>query len=140
MVERMGSGMIKEQKGQSLVEFALVLPLLLLLICGIVDLGRLLFAYSSLNMTAQESVRLGGLGKTDAEIVAYAINHVSIGKLDPSGVKIEPQEPARKSGQDVKVTLSYSLPFITPIMSKIIPAPVLSANSTIRVETSPLNP
>jgi hypothetical protein len=133
MVERMGSGMIKEQKGQSLVEFALVLPLLLLLICGIVDLGRLLFAYSSLNMTAQESVRLGGLGKTDAEIVAYAINHVSIGKLDPSGVKIE-YEPTKKPGNDVKVTLSYSLPFITPIMSKIIPAPVLSANSTIRKE------
>jgi Flp pilus assembly protein TadG len=132
--------MIREQKGQSLVEFALVLPLILLLICGIVDLGRLLFAYSSLNMTAQESVRLGGLGKTDAEIRDYAINHVSIGKLDASGVKIEPKESTRKSGQDVKVTLSYSLPFITPIMSKIIPAPVLSANSTIRVETSPLNP
>jgi hypothetical protein len=125
--------MIKEQKGQSLVEFALVLPLLLLLICGIVDLGRLLFAYTSLNMTAQESVRLGGLGKGDAEIVTYAINHISVGKLVASGVKIEPKEP-RKSGEDVTVTLSYSLPFITPIISKIIPAPVLSANSTIRKE------
>jgi hypothetical protein len=130
----MGSGMIKEQNGQSLVEFALVLPLLLLLICGIVDLGRLLFAYTSLNMTAQESVRLGGLGKGDAEIVTYAINHVSVGKLVASGVTIEPKELTRKPGEDITVTLSYSLPFITPIMSKIIPAPVLSANSTIRKE------
>ena len=69
---RMGIGMIKEQKGQSLVEFALVLPLLLLLICGIVDLGRLLFAYASLNMTTQEAVRVGGLGK--AATTATAIN------------------------------------------------------------------
>jgi hypothetical protein len=130
----MGSGMIKEQKGQSLVEFALLVPLLLLLICGIFDLGRLLFAYSSLNMTAQEAVRLGGLGKNDAEIVSYAKNHVRVG--DSSGLKvtIKPGESTRKPGQDVTVTLAYSFPLITPVMKQIIPAPVLSANSTIRVE------
>jgi hypothetical protein len=119
--------MIKDQKGQSMVEFALVLPLLLLLICGIVDLGRLLFAYESLNMT----VRLGGLGKTNAEIEAYAKSHVRVGDASQMIVSIS---PGRKSGQDVTVKLTYSLPFITPIMSKIIPAPVLSADSTIRVE------
>ncbi|TJY40725.1 pilus assembly protein [Cohnella pontilimi] len=126
--------MIKEQKGQSLVEFALLLPLLLLLICGIVDLGRLLFGFVSLNMTAQESVRLGGLGKTDAEIVAYAKSHVRIGDASTMNVTITPTQSARKAGQNVTVKLTYSLPFITPIMTKIIPAPVLSADSTIRVE------
>lgn len=126
--------MIKEQKGQSLVEFALMLPLLLLLICGIVDLGRLLFAYVSLNMTAQETVRLGGLGKGDADIAAYAKNHVRVGSSSTLKVTISPQESTRKSGQDVKVTLTYSLPLITPLLTEIIPAPVLSADSTIRVE------
>ncbi|MBW5447514.1 pilus assembly protein [Cohnella sp. CFH 77786] len=126
--------MIKDQKGQSLVEFALVLPLLLLLICGIVDLGRLLFAYSSLNMTAQEAVRLGGLGKTDAEITDYAKSHLVIGDPSKLTVTITPQDSTRKSGQNVTVSLSCPLPFITPLMSKIIPAPVLSTNSTIRVE------
>lgn len=126
--------MIKQQKGQSLVEFALVLPLLLMLICGIVDLGRLLFAYSSLNMTTQEAVRMGGLGKTDAEIIAYAKSHVSVGDASKLIVTITPKQSARKSGQDVTVTLKYSLPWITPLMTNIIPAPVLSTDSTIRVE------
>lgn len=126
--------MIKEQKGQSLVEFALLLPLLLLLICGIVDLGRLLFAYTSLNMTAQEAVRLGGLGKNDAEIVSYARDHVRVGDSSGMSVTITPGQSTRKSGENVTVTLTYSLPFITPLMKEIIPAPVLSANSTIRVE------
>ena len=126
--------MIKEQKGQSLVEFALVLPLLLVLVCGIVDVGRLLFAYSSLNMTTQEAVRMGGLGKTDAEILAYSKNHISVGDASGLVVTITPQESARKSGQDVTVALKYSLPWITPLMTNIIPAPVLSASSTIRVE------
>lgn len=126
--------MIKEQKGQSLVEFALVLPLLLLLICGIVDAGRLLFAYESLNMTAQEAVRLGGLGKGDAAIETYAKTHVRVGDGSDMKVEITPKESVRKSGQDVSVTLTYSLPLITPLISSIMPTPVLSASSTIRVE------
>ncbi|MGM0881731.1 MAG: TadE family protein [Bacillota bacterium] len=126
--------MIKNQQGQSLVEFALLLPLLLLLICGIVDMGRLMFAYVSLNMTAQETVRLGGLGKGDAEIVSYAQNHVNIGDGTEMKVTIAPVESVRSPGDDVKVTLTYTLPLITPIMKAIIPEPVVSANSTIRVE------
>lgn len=126
--------MIKDQKGQSLVEFALVLPLLLLLICGVVDLGRLLFAYSSLNMTAQESVRLGGLGRTDAEIINYAKTHLVYGNSSKLTVTITPNGSTRKSGDNVKVALTYPLPFITPIMSNIIPTPILSTDSTIRVE------
>jgi Flp pilus assembly protein TadG len=126
--------MIKEQKGQSLVEFALLLPLLLLLICGIVDMGRLMFAYVSLNMTTQEAVRLGGLGRSDADITSYAKNNLRIGDPTKLTVNITPGPLTRKEGQDMTVTLTYSLPLITPLMTEIMPAPVLSANSTIRKE------
>jgi Flp pilus assembly protein TadG len=134
MAERVVSGMMKDQKGQSMTEFALLLPLLLLLICGIVDMGRLLFAYQSLHMTVQEAVRLGGLGKSDAEIVTYAKGHVQVANATELMVTIVPAQAARKPGQDVTVTLSYKLPFITPLVSQIIPVPTLSTNSTIRVE------
>jgi Flp pilus assembly protein TadG len=130
--------MIKEQKGQSLVEFALLLPLLLLLICGIVDMGRLMFAYVSLNMTTQEAVRLGGLGRSDADIRYYAETNLRVGDPSKITVKITPEltpgQSTRKSGLDMTVTLTYSLPLITPLMTEIMPAPVLSANSTIRKE------
>jgi Flp pilus assembly protein TadG len=126
--------MIKEQKGQSLVEFALLLPLLLMLICGVVDMGRLMFAFVSLNMTTQEAVRLGGLGRGDADIISYAKNNLRIGDPSKLTVNITPGQLTRKSGQDITVSLTYSLPLITPLMTVIMPAPVLSANSTIRVE------
>jgi hypothetical protein len=126
--------MIKEQKGQSMTEFALLLPLLLLLISGIVDLGRFMFAYQSLHMTVQEAVRLGGLGKSDAEIITYAKGHVQVADAAGLIVSIVPAQALRKPGQDVSVTLSYKLPFMTPFVSKIIPVPTLSTNSTIRVE------
>jgi Flp pilus assembly protein TadG len=134
IAEGVVSGMMKEEKGQSLTEFALLLPLLLLLICGIVDMGRLLFAYQSLHMTVQEAVRLGGLGKSDTEIISYAKGHVQVANPAQLLVNIVPAQAVRKPGQDVTVTLSYKLPFITPLVSHVIPVPTLSTNSTIRVE------
>lgn len=126
--------MIRDERGQSLVEFALLLPLLLLLLCGIADLGRLLFAYSSLQMTVQETARLGGLGRSDGEMTAYAKAHLQVGDPGSMTVTITPNQAARASGDNVTVTLRYSLPLLTPVMTRIIPAPVLSAHSTIRVE------
>ena len=49
----------KTEKAQGLVEFALVLPILLLISMGIVEFGRLLFIYSALNSASSEAVRYG---------------------------------------------------------------------------------
>ncbi len=43
--------------GQSLVEFALVLPLILLLLMAVFDLGRYIFADNEINNAAREGVR-----------------------------------------------------------------------------------
>ncbi|MFC4098839.1 TadE/TadG family type IV pilus assembly protein [Paenibacillus xanthanilyticus] len=126
--------MIRDERGQSLVEFALLLPLLMLLLCGIADLGRLLFAYSSLQMTVQETARLGGLGRSDGDMTAYAKAHLRVGDPASMTVTITPSQSTRASGENVTVTLRYSLPLMTPVMTRVIPAPVLSAHSTIRVE------
>ena len=48
-----------KKKGQSLVEFALVLPILLLLIFGLVEFGRLIFTYIAVNTAAREAARYG---------------------------------------------------------------------------------
>ena len=45
------------RKGQSILEFALVFPLIFLLITGLVDLGRALFYYSTLNNAVREGTR-----------------------------------------------------------------------------------
>ena len=42
-------------KGQGMVEFALVLPLLLILIFGIIEAGRLLFLYSAVMSSSREA-------------------------------------------------------------------------------------
>jgi Flp pilus assembly protein TadG len=127
----MGFGMIRKEEGQSLTEFALLLPLLLLLICGILDFGRVMYAYLHLNMAAQETVRLAGLGKSDLEITEFAKKYEQLGDSSLLQVMIS---PSRKSGDYVKVTLSYTLAYLTPVISNIMPKPIITVDSTIRVE------
>ena len=137
--------MRKDERGQSLVETALVLPLLLLLIVGILDFGRVTYSYAHLQMAAQETVRKGGLGKTDAEMTAFAKNYVHLGDSSKLIVEISTlsdnnMQPIaagtpRKSGNYVKVKLKYPLKLYTPLLSNLFPSPLYAeTDSTIRVE------
>ena len=45
--------------GQALLETALVLPLLLLIIMGVFDLGRGIYAYNVISNSAREAARYG---------------------------------------------------------------------------------
>ena len=53
----MGRRWTSFQKAQALIEFALVSPVLLLLLFGIVDIGRSIFYYDTLNHAAREGAR-----------------------------------------------------------------------------------
>ena len=46
------------QRSQALIEFALVSPVLLLLLFGVVDLGRAIFYYDTINHAAREGARV----------------------------------------------------------------------------------
>ena len=48
---------MKTQRSQALIEFALVSPVLLLLLFGIIDIGRAIFYYDTINHAAREGAR-----------------------------------------------------------------------------------
>lgn len=54
----------KSERGQSLIEFALTMALLLLLLSGLVDLGRAIFTYMALREAAQEGAMYGSVYPT----------------------------------------------------------------------------
>lgn len=127
--------MIKDERGQSLVEMALLLPVLLLLLAGIIDFGRLMYSYAHLHMAAQETVRMGGLGKKDAQIIDFAHHYVQLGNVSSLRVDITPAESNRHSGDYVTVKLHYPFRLNTPFISELLPNPIdIETESTIRVE------
>ncbi|HYM83971.1 MAG TPA: TadE family protein [Candidatus Dormibacteraeota bacterium] len=73
------------RRGQSLVEFALVIPIFVLVLFGAVDAGRLVYLNSVLSQAAREGARLGAveaswIGSADASCGA------SGGPICPQGV------------------------------------------------------
>jgi len=64
----------KSQESQALIEFALVSPVLLLLIFGIIDIGRAVFYYDTINHAAREgarvAVRASGSLPTNADVLS----------------------------------------------------------------------
>ena len=53
------AGIPRRDSGQGIVEFALILPLLLVFIFGIIEFGRLLFVYSAVITASREAARYG---------------------------------------------------------------------------------
>jgi len=126
--------LIKQEQGQSLVEFAIIVPLFFLILVGIINFGMVLSSYLNLNFNAQEASRLAGLGKTDAEIVEFAKSNASFSNPSELGVTISPDEGSRESGDYVTVTLSYPVTNIIPIFDQLLYPYNLTAKATVRVE------
>lgn len=59
LFNRLSSHKPGHQNAQGMVEFALVMPLLFLLIFGILEVGRLMFTYSTVITASREAVRYG---------------------------------------------------------------------------------
>lgn len=120
------------EEGQSLVEFALVLPVLLLLLMGIVDFGRVLSSYLVVSQTARDGVRYASVGGTNTA-VGQAVQR-DAGMLGPVTWTISPAT-GRQSGQPVSVTVSHTVNIFDPIMSAFLGSQyVVSATATMRDE------
>src|SRR5439155_18067519 len=55
----------RNERGAVAVEFALIVPILLLLVLGMIDFGRLWFTQVSLSQAAREGARLESLGSSN---------------------------------------------------------------------------
>jgi Flp pilus assembly protein TadG len=99
-------------RGAAAVEFALLLPLLLLLVFGIIDFGRALNAQITLTQAAREGARLDALGRSN---VASGTQAAATG-LSPVSVTVVTSCLPNATG-DAKVQASYAFTFVTPISS-----------------------
>jgi Flp pilus assembly protein TadG len=94
-------------RGQALVETALVLPLFLMLLVGVVDMGRAVWATTSLNSAAREATRFAIVhgGST--------LTPCPVGTWDPSNIRT--------------ITADASCPYPSPSKQSIIDAATAAA-------------
>src|SRR5262245_1235700 len=92
--------------GQSLVEFALVLPIFLLLFFAVVDLGSAVFTFNSLTNAAREGARLAIVNQDTASIIARAETQVSVAEINAPNVSINFYQQANDGTADTSSTCS----------------------------------
>ena len=81
----------RKQKGQSLVEFALVVPFLLLVAVGTIEIGRAYFTYNTLSKAVREGARyMSGHAYDSALEFPNVQNMVVYGNTGGSGSPILP--------------------------------------------------
>jgi Flp pilus assembly protein TadG len=100
----------RHERGQSLVEFAMVLPLLLVLLFGIVDFGRAFQSWISITNAAREGARVGTTGATATTICARVEATAAV-----SGATCTVTGVPGMTGDNVTVKVDYTLSLITPI-------------------------
>jgi Flp pilus assembly protein TadG len=95
------------------VEFALLLPVLLLIVFGVIDFGRALNAQITLTQAAREGARLASLGYTSSAVTTRTQSAAT----GLSGVTVSVTTCATNAGAgvDAVVTASYTFTFITPV-------------------------
>jgi Flp pilus assembly protein TadG len=98
-------------RGATAVEFALLFPLLMLIVFGTIDFGRALNAQITLTQAAREGVRLDALGEPN---VVTQTQNAATG-LSPVNVTVTGCPPGASLTSDAVVNVSYRFSFITPL-------------------------
>jgi Flp pilus assembly protein TadG len=139
----------RRRQGQALVEVALVLPIFLLVLVALFDLGRGVFAYNTLTNASREGVRLAIVNQDQASIIARAKGATAIVELDDPSVNVtyyQMNDDGTKGGNCTpaavgcvaEVSFQATYRPITPLISDMLfrNGVTFTANSTLVVEYS----
>lgn len=131
--------LLRDESGSPGVEFALIAPLLILITAGMIDVGKLGLASSTLYLTADEGARYAAvhatgslLPKTEAEMEAYARQQIIGIEDDKVTINFDWTPNPAVSGGKVTVTVTYQVElWLTSFMGL---APInMTRNSTMTI-------
>jgi Flp pilus assembly protein TadG len=128
------------QSGQSLVEFALLFPLLLLILLGAIDLGRAFNAYVTITNASREGARYGSTHPTNTSGVTTRVQ-AELSGVVVTGITQECAPPPPSTlfsacnsttaviGNQIRVTVNTSFEFLTLYLFRLPNIPM--SNFTI---------
>lgn len=111
---RLARDLARDTSGQSLVEFAIVLTLMVLMFVGICEFGRAWNIYQTLTNAAREGARLAALPAgftTPAEVQTRISSYMSNAGLDPNTASIAIGGAGVDGGTGTQVSVSIGYPY-----------------------------
>ena len=133
----------KGEEGQAMLEFALVLPIFLLILCGIIDFGWMFYNQLALNNISREGARYAVVNtapdNSKDEILRHIDNYIEdtypvLGNLN---IKVDYSEPLSPLNGDVIVSVDEEFSYLTPIISSVTGKPTrqLVSQVVMKVES-----
>ena len=121
----LGVKIVNKRKGQALVEFVIILPIFLLLILGVIDLGKIIYMQNTMENALDDAITLYRADKTYDEIIT---------ELHRNDKKLS-MEITNENNNYVNVKLTKSVEIITPGLNLIIKNPhTILVNRVIKYE------
>lgn len=113
------------EDGQAMVEFALILPIFLLILCGIIDFGWLFYNQLSLNNACREGARYAVVNTAEGNGTQAIINHIenattTVFANDGVRIDVEYTTPSDPTAGDVTVSMEADISFFTPVLSTVL--------------------
>lgn len=119
------------EQGQSLVEFAVGLVVILLILCGLLDLGRAYFIFVALEDGAGEAAlylsinpecryESDGADCVDPNNAEFRARNAGGLQVDWTHANIIIDRLALGVGEPVSVTVEYPFPLVTPLIPRIV--------------------
>lgn len=110
---------LKDNRGQSVVELALVLPVLLLLLGGMIEFGRVFHDYLVVTAAAREGARAAAVGKDNATVITYTKQAAAT--LEKQALTVTVTPSTRVRGETVTVTVVNKVTLIVPLIRVFFP-------------------
>jgi Flp pilus assembly protein TadG len=125
---------IRNQQGQTMTEFALVLPVLALILFAVIQFGIVFNNYITLTDATRAGARKAAVSRQDPNRNSAVITAVrsSASDLTSSKLSVSPPSSTWQSGDDVTVTASY--PYSISLLGLVVKSGSLTSTTTERVE------
>jgi Flp pilus assembly protein TadG len=123
------TALIRDNRGNAVIEFAFVLPMLLMLCFGITEFGRAWMTMNIITSAAREGVRLAAVTAPDVNAVTTRVNNLcAAARVVPSAIVVTPPDPADPNR---RVSVQVSTDFVI-IPGQFFPrvAAIFGATST----------
>ena len=125
---------MKDERGQTMVEFAIVVPLLLVIVFGIFQFGVLYNDYVALTDATRVGARKASVSRHEEnpEAEAEAAVRSSAAGLTQDDLEVTVVATAWEHGEDVTVTATY--PYEVNLLGLVVASGELESETTERVE------
>jgi Flp pilus assembly protein TadG len=135
MTHRDHFNQLARRRGAAMVEFAIVAPLLFLLVLGIIEFTRMEMLTQTIIAAAQEGARSGVVpGSNSADVAAAANETLASGYVAAANVTVTPAEVAAlKQGEPLTVTIA--VPFDS---NSWLPSPMFLRGKVLRSQCTML--